>query len=245
MGAACRLRNAACPICHARSLSHPASPGIVTSMEPNDCTGGYHGHVRVDAFGLIPPGGSLLDVGGGFGETARALRNRGQVDRAGVVDMVLGQPGDGLDFAYSGDLCQPGLLERVRDEQGPFDTILALDFLEHLADPWAMVARLHGLLKAGGRLIVSVPNVRYFAVSCGLLFGNRWSYQQEGILDRTHLRFFVRDTAVALATSSGMVVEQVAANVPARRATRYLHALTGGHAESLLAQQYLVRVRNA
>ena len=107
-----------------------------------------------------------------------------------------------------------------------------------------MVARLHGLLKAGGRLIVSVPNVRYFAVSCGLLFGNRWSYQQEGILDRTHLRFFVRDTAVALATSSGMVVEQVAANVPARRLTRYLHALTGGHAESLLAQQYLVRVRN-
>lgn len=205
----------------------------------------YHGHVRSDAFGLVVPGGALLDVGGGFGETARALRNCGQVDRAGVVDMVMAEPGDGLDFAYAGDLARPGLFDRVSDEQGPFDTILALDVLEHLVDPWATVARLHRMLKRGGCLIVSVPNVRYFSVSLGLLVCNRWAYQEQGILDRTHLRFFVRDTAIALAGSSGLVVEEVRASVPVRRLTRYLHALTAGRAESLLAQQYLIRARNA
>jgi len=214
-------------------------------MKPDAGTGGYHGHVRTDAFELVVPGGRLLDVGGGYGQTARALRNRGQVDRAGVVDRVLAEPGDGLDFAYAGDLAEPGLLDRVGDEQGPFDTILALDVLEHLVDPWATVARLHRMLRRGGRLIVSVPNVRYFSVSLGLLVRNRWTYQQDGILDRTHLRFFVRDTAIALAGSSGLVVEEVRGQVPVRRLTRYLNALTAGRAESLLAQQYLIRARNS
>ena len=204
----------------------------------------YHSHVRDDVFPPVVPGGRLLDAGGGYGATARALRKAGKVDSAGVVDMVQAETGNGLDFAYSGDLAAPGLLERIGAEQGPFDTILALDFLEHLIDPWAMVGRLHALLRPGGSLVISVPNVRYFSVSLGLLVGNRWTYQQEGILDRTHLRFFVRDTAVALAASSGLVVHEVRANVPARRLTCYFHALTGGRAESLVAQQYLVRARN-
>lgn len=84
------------------------------------------------------------------------------------------------------------------------DLILCLDVLEHLVDPWAMVKKLTPLLKQGGRLIVSVPNVRNFKFLMGVLFAGDFRYKDAGILDRTHLRFFTFETAMELATCGGL-----------------------------------------
>lgn len=205
----------------------------------------YHANVRKNVIDLIPRGGKLLDAGGGTGATAAALKRAGIVDHAGVVDLVPSDIGEEIDFSYSGDLTDGALLERIGVEQGKFDTILALDFLEHLADPWAMVAKLHQLLKRGGHLIISVPNVRHYSASLPLLFKDKWELKDFGILDRTHLRFFVRDTAIALATSSGLKLEEVKAAVPPRRLNRLILALTLGKAEAFVTQQYIVRVNYA
>lgn len=76
-------------------------------------------------------------------------------------------------------------------EHARFDVVLLGDVLEHLRDPVAVLSDLVSLLEPPGRLVVSVPNVAHIDVRLHLLEG-RWEYQAEGLLDRTHLRWFTR-----------------------------------------------------
>jgi hypothetical protein len=78
-----------------------------------------------------------------------------------------------------------------------YDRVLLLDVLEHLKNPERILRQSRGTLKPDGLLIVSVPNVANITVRLALLFG-RFNYQERGILDRTHLRFFTRRTARAM-----------------------------------------------
>ena len=129
----------------------------------------YHDHVRSDVFPYISPGGRLLDIGGGTGATAAAAKAQGLADSAVVVDAV--QPdAPGLDEALSGDLTNPALLNDIATKHGPFDTILALDVLEHFIDPWAMVRAMHAMLAPGGSIVASIPNVRHYHALFPLLF---------------------------------------------------------------------------
>jgi len=112
--------------------------------------GDYHAHVRVDVLPYIPKsGGTLLDVGGGVGGTALRARELGLAGRVGVIDLV--SPDPSLDFSHEGDLDDPAALDEVERKEGPFATILCLDVLEHLLDPWALVRRLHSMLRPAAR----------------------------------------------------------------------------------------------
>lgn len=219
----------------------PPSPDGPTKVQRVPAS--YHSHVRSDVFPWIPRGGKILDFGGGDGATAAALKAAGHGECIGVADLVEPDPANAIDFAFRGDLADPEVLARIASEQGPFDTILCLDILEHLIDPWAMVARLHGLLKPGGCIVASIPNVRHYSVLLPLL-GGHWRYEDAGVLDRTHLRFFVRETAIGLMTSSGLALEQVAANIGGRRRDRWANRLTLGLFGDVLALQHIVRVRH-
>ena len=204
----------------------------------------YHSHVRSDVFPFLPEdGGTLLDIGGGDGATASAIKAQGLADRVGVADMVKPAASSTLDFDYQGDLTADGFIEKIGAEQGPFDTILACDILEHFVDPWTIVARLHAQLKPGGALVASIPNVRHRRVSGGLLVGGRWTYVDSGILDRTHLRFFVRETACELVASSGLRIEEVAPLPSGSRIDRALVKLPLPGIQSLAALQYAIRAR--
>jgi 2-polyprenyl-3-methyl-5-hydroxy-6-metoxy-1,4-benzoquinol methylase len=74
--------------------------------------------------------------------------------------------------------------------QGHFDCVTFNDVLEHLVDPYSVVANVKRLLAPGGVLVASLPNVRYFPVAWDLIWRGRWDYRDCGVLDRTHLRFF-------------------------------------------------------
>lgn len=204
----------------------------------------YHARVRQDILPLLPPGaGTLLDLGGGTGATAAWLRRIGRADRVGAVDRVAGG-GTDLDFFRAGDVEDRDFLRAVIRDEGPFQTILCLDILEHLRDPWAVVRRLHTGLAPGGTVIASIPNVRNFTALVPLVLRNRWHLTDAGVLDRTHLRFFVRDSAVQLMTSSGLALEQVRANPSGGRRVRLFRAVTAGLLNSFTDLQYLIRVRN-
>jgi 2-polyprenyl-3-methyl-5-hydroxy-6-metoxy-1,4-benzoquinol methylase len=210
---------------------------------------GYNDQVRLDVIPSVPESaGVVLDVGGGTGATAGYLKRLGRATRAGTVDLVRAEsPDPDLDFQLAGDLDDDSFVESMIAEEGSFDTILCLDVLEHLVDPWRVVERLHQSLRPGGALIVSVPNVRHYRVSGGLLFRGRWHLQDAGICDRTHLRFFVRDTAIELATHSGLVLEDVATPLPERRTqlVRLFRRITFGLFNNLISVRYVIRVRRS
>ena len=94
-----------------------------------------------------------------------------------------------------------------------FDVILMCDILEHLRDPWQTVRNMYRMTRPGGRIVISVPNITYVSVFAEMLKG-QWHYEDAGILDRTHLRFFTRETAMALLTQAGYHVAKVEWTLP-------------------------------
>lgn len=213
-------------------------------MSHPEVVSGYHDDIRRDIAPYLPEGtGKLLDVGGGTGATAAYFKAQGLAHSVGVVDRVRSDlAAEGLDFHASGDLEDPAFLDRVISEHGPFDTITTLDILEHLVDPWRVVAQLHEGLAPGGMIVASIPNVRHYRVAGGLLFKGNWDLADAGILDRTHLRFFVERTAVELMTSSGLQLVDVF--TPPRGAHPRLAKIAAAIGlGALVAVDYVVRVR--
>ncbi|MHC1682472.1 MAG: glycosyltransferase [Clostridiaceae bacterium] len=74
-------------------------------------------------------------------------------------------------------------------EEKFFDYIIIGDVLEHLYDPWKVLKNIKIYLKKEGSIITCIPNVAHYGVILGLLNGS-WTYEESGILDRTHVRFF-------------------------------------------------------
>ena len=106
------------------------------------------------------------------------------------------------------DLDLGSLLEAdsLMAELGPFDRILAMDVLEHLVDPPNLLLRLHRHMHARSRLIVTGPNVAYWRTRWDLLCG-RWKYDNAGIMDETHLRWYTRSSWRAMLQQAGFEVE--------------------------------------
>lgn len=101
-----------------------------------------------------------------------------------------------------------------------FDVIVAADILEHLYDPWACLRKTRKFLKPEGYLVVSVPNVAHNALLAQLLSG-RFPYQEKGLLDRTHLRFFTRLNLEDMLLSSGYLPARWERNIVAETATEF------------------------
>jgi glycosyltransferase involved in cell wall biosynthesis len=105
-----------------------------------------------------------------------------------------------LDVGLSEDL-ERGIGEPAGNSE-PFDRILLLDVLEHLRDPSPVLQDSRRLLAQRGKLIVSVPNAVNLTVRLKILFG-RFRYDDRGILDWSHLRFFTKKTIRALIEQHG------------------------------------------
>jgi len=146
-------------------------------------------------------GRRLLDVGAAHGYLAAALRAQGF--------QVTGIEADGVLAEEAAKHCDECLL---LDLDGPlpkfaepFDLMIFGDVLEHLRDPGAVLRELAGSLKDDGAVIISLPNVANIYVRVQLLFG-RFDYQDRGLLDRTHMRFFTRKTFRQFMSDAGFAV---------------------------------------
>ena len=169
----------------------------------------YYGNPRTEILSLIPDRVErVLDVGCGIGTTLLWLKEKRPCSWAAGVELhgpAAAEAKKKLDVVYEGNIEN---LE-LPIEKSSLDLILCLDILEHLVDPWSVTRRMQELLKPGGVLIASLPNVRSKRVLVPLVLKGEWKYQEWGILDKTHLRFFVRKTAIELLESSGLTVDKM------------------------------------
>jgi len=200
----------------------------------------YFGSARREILPLVPgPLGRVLEVGCGSGATLAMLRaERGCRWLAGVelFPDAAQLARTHLDAVYEGDI------EAMAMPVPEGSLVLCLDVLEHLRDPWLAVRRLATLLRPDGSLIASIPNVRHVAVVGPLLLRGQWRYTDSGPLDRTHLRFFTRESAVALLEDAGLRVRRIeVTGLPPGSRRRLFDRLTRGAFRGLLASQYLLR----
>lgn len=84
-----------------------------------------------------------------------------------------------------------------------FDYIIFADVLEHLKDPWKVLAKAGSLLKTNASVLTSIPNVTHSAIIMDLMQG-RFQYRSVGLLDDTHLRFFSKEGVLRLLESAGL-----------------------------------------
>lgn len=96
--------------------------------------------------------------------------------------------------------------EDVLATRGPFDTVVAINVLEHLSQPQNLLRQLRRLMNSCGTLLVTGSNVPYWHVRWNLLWG-RWNYAEAGIMDRIHLRWFTLKTWRTLLEQSGFQIE--------------------------------------
>jgi 2-polyprenyl-3-methyl-5-hydroxy-6-metoxy-1,4-benzoquinol methylase len=201
----------------------------------------YFSTVRSEIAPYLPLRPSrVLDIGCGDGATLLWLKSQGLADWTCGVDINA----EVLERARAGgvDLVVQGALDELALPIAPesIDVILCLDVLEHLADPWTVAQGLTRLLRAGGVLIASIPNVQSLRVIAPLLAG-RWTYRDCGILDQGHLRFFTRRSAMALLQQAALRITAVRPILERHWLPRYANHLTLHVFQRYVTERFLLR----
>lgn len=150
-------------------------------------------------------GERVLELGAGHGEVGRALHEKGV--RVVATDVL--RPDREFPFPYlEADLDEP-FAEHVQEAlDGPADTVVALDVLEHLLRPEATLQEIRRTMKPGATLVASTGNVAFVLVRIMLLFGF-FNYGKKGILDLTHTRLFTVRSFCRTLEGEGFRVDSV------------------------------------
>jgi len=92
----------------------------------------------------------------------------------------------------------------------PSDCWIFGDVLEHLYDPWALLKRIRPQLAPDAQIIACIPNAQHWSIQVSLNCG-QFRYQDQGLMDRTHIRWFTRITMIEMFASSGYKIIEAGA----------------------------------
>lgn len=171
---------------------------------------GYHDNSRPDLVEMldIQPR-RALDIGCAAGGTGAYLKARFPECRVWGIELnraAADKARERLDHVLVGKFEEIDL-DAAGIEPASLDLVLVADVLEHMYDPWSVMLRIKKYLSPSGRLIISVPNIRYLPLLDDLAHGY-WRYADFGVLDITHLRFFTRRELLRFLHETGFSAKQ-------------------------------------
>lgn len=186
-------------------MAEGEDPGIATMKRATFA-------LRLDELAPYVQGGRLLDVGTASGFLLEVARARG-FDPYGIE---LSRYAGALAAAkFGADRIHIGTLETAPFEPGSFDAVTLCDFLEHVVDPVATLARIAELLRPGGILLIMTPDTGSLSRR---LMGRRWTHYKV-----EHLSYFDRRSIAAAGARTGFVMERF---VPCRKVLRLRYLRT-------------------
>jgi 2-polyprenyl-3-methyl-5-hydroxy-6-metoxy-1,4-benzoquinol methylase len=162
----------------------------------------YFSQLRPEMAAFVPQTAKrILDVGCGEGIFGNHLKETLGAEVWGVelIPSVADTARQRLDQVVCGDVLQR--LEQLKD--GYFDCAICNDVLEHLVDPYRVLLAIKQKLAPGGVVVCSIPNIRFFRYLFKLVMHGEWRYEEGGILDKTHLRFFTKKSIREMFESLG------------------------------------------
>lgn len=188
----------------------------------------------------------VLDLGCSGGRLAEQLRAFGH--RVTGVDVVeIPEVHDRVDRFLLADL-SAGLPDGVGQD---FDVVIAADVLEHVARPEVLLEQLQSVLRPGGSIIASIPNFGHWYARARTALG-LFDYDERGILDRGHLRFFTRRSfrkllrqtgwAVSRTDYTGLPLEALGAGGGVARGVRLFDRMLVSSRPTLFAYQFLFQL---
>lgn len=212
-----------------------------------------HEHHNPDLLTYMPrQAGCIVEVGCSVGALAREYKRLNPQCRYVGIELdpelaALARRHCDAVHAWDVETLEP---ERIRREL-PADCWVFGDVLEHLRDPWAVLAAVRAALPPHGCVVACIPNAQHWSVQLRLNSGDL-RYEDSGLLDRTHLRWFTRKTIFELFQGAGLRIEAGHPRIaphPAREqvlaGVRSMAAATGADPQEAvadaLATQYVVR----
>lgn len=163
---------------------------------------------RYDIVDILPSNiNTVLDIGCSQGDFAATVKKKFDCEAWGIEPMK-----DQADIAKTKlDKVLHGHIEEHLNAlpDNYFDVITFNDVLEHLVDPYEILSMLQPKLSANGHIAASIPNVRYIRNIYKMLVAKDWEYEDGGILDRTHLRFFTKKSMIRMFEDTGYTVENI------------------------------------
>ena len=149
----------------------------------------YYRGERPEVMQMVPESAMrILEIGCGAGVTSRMLKEENNAREVVGVEYdatAAKEASKFLDKVFCGDAEKINLPYR----DGYFDCIIYADVLEHLRDPEKLLKKQKRLLSKNGVMVMSIPNTRHYSLVNQLIEG-RWTYEECGLLDSTHIRFF-------------------------------------------------------
>jgi 2-polyprenyl-3-methyl-5-hydroxy-6-metoxy-1,4-benzoquinol methylase len=200
----------------------------------------YFDGTRLDIVGELEVGNqSILELGCGSGGTGSAALAAGKAQRYVGIEL------DAKAAAVASERITEVLVGDVTNMDlgafaGAFDVLIMSEVLEHLPDPWGTLQQLVACLKPGGRVYASSPNVAHRHVLMNLVRGS-FDYAGDGVMDRTHLRWFTPTSFRQMFEEAGVRVTSVGPVVRPGWKAQLIDRLTGGRIRHLFIVQIMVR----
>lgn len=159
-----------------------------------------HSAAKISAW--IARGQSVLEVGCASGIQTRHFKDQLGCRVTGIeIDPQAAEDARPFcDTLIIGSIEDLNLSQVLGDKR--FDAITFADVLEHLYDPAGALKKVRPFLDEGGYLIASIPNIAHAAI-CWELAHGRFDYQNYGLLDNTHIRFFTKKNVAKLFEEAG------------------------------------------
>lgn len=168
----------------------------------------YFRGLRHEMLPFVPDSiSTALDVGCGAGGFGAMIKDKTSAEVWGIeINQEVGEEAKArLDKVMLGDAIEA--MRSISNKR--FDAIIFNDVLEHIAWPDEALRVAATLLSDSGVVVASIPNIRYFRALKQILIRRDFPWEDSGVFDRTHLRFFTEKSIVRLFESSGFRIERI------------------------------------
>ncbi len=149
---------------------------------------------------------TILELGCASGYMTKIIKKLGQVDVVDVDKKMLQKASHSSRKSYLGSLDDQKFLKTLT---GKYDVIVAADVFEHLQNPEQCVQFLKSHLADDGHLIFSLPNIACWKIRKELFLNGFFEYQEIGILDKTHLKFFTYNSIQKWLKQQGYIINEI------------------------------------
>lgn len=168
-----------------------------------------HNKHNADLLSLIPTGASkLIEIGASSGALAREFKKVSP--SCHYIGVEIDPHYTELAKRYCDEThclnieqVDSGFWAQHRDR----DCWIFGDTLEHLTDPWKVLASIRSVIPANGSVVVCIPNAQHWSILVKLSVGD-FRYKDRGLLDRTHLRWFTRQTMIEMFQQAGFKLDR-------------------------------------
>lgn len=204
----------------------------------------YYSNVRHDLLQLIDDKSQnlkVLEIGAAYGETLFFMKSKGIASEVVGVELFEDhnnrnnyKPLDNFIFGNIEDI-------NLTQYENYFDLILLADVLEHLIEPKKVLDKIKKYLSLNGKVIISMPNIRHYSAVKKIFLQGNFQYEESGIFDYTHMRFYCRKNIRQLLESSGYKIEVQESSIKnyiGKSFTKTFNKITFGFFEEFLAYQY-------